>query len=85
MEKPARRFRLDLFIEADTMEQLSSALFNLSTRADREELSASGVSGGYSSGYVYTLTDNPEMTHDRYVACLNEYLTQAAPPNLPPA
>lgn len=70
---PHRAFRLTLVLDADTMEALASALFNISIRADREEMTT-GVSGGPSAGYTYELLTDPAMTHDEYFRQVRAYL-----------
>lgn len=70
--KRAVLFRVE--IQADDLGALASALFNLSIRADRQELSAHSVSGGYDSGYEHWLTVSDEPTHDEYVKQLHAWL-----------
>ena len=72
-EAPKRACRFELDLQADTRDELASALFNLATRIERGELST-GVSGGYSSGCVYSLTESDRPTHAEYVEQLNAYL-----------
>lgn len=71
---PHRAYRLTLELEADSLRHLASALFNLATDAEREELSTSRVSGGYSSGYVMSLDHNEAQTGDKYRAELLAYV-----------
>ena len=77
MSAPVRAFRLTLRLDADTAMDLANALFNLSVRADRGELTV-GTSGGSSSGYSYELLHSPEQTHEKYFAELNAYLADKA-------
>lgn len=79
MSAPVRAFRLTLRLDADTAMDLANALFNLSVRADRGELTV-GTSGGSSSGYSYELLHSPEQTHEKYFAELNAYLDAALTP-----
>jgi hypothetical protein len=74
-KSPTRAFRLTLSLEADTRYDLVSALFDLATRAEREELTT-GVSGGCGSGYIYELLHDPAQTHERYFAELKEALAK---------
>lgn len=73
--KPTRAHRLTLALEADDLGELASQLINIAHRAERGELS-SGVSGSPSSGYVYELLSNPEQTHDKYFAEVQDYLAE---------
>lgn len=65
-------FRVD--VQADTKDELSDVLFNLSNRVQGDDLSSHSVSGGYGSGYEHWLTVNDSPTHAEYVAQLDEYL-----------
>lgn len=71
--KPKRAWVLDLHLEADTREDLvellRSMLFDsLGAGSD------SSVSGGCSSGGYYTVTNDHEQTHERYVEQLEAYI-----------
>lgn len=70
---PHRRFRLTVAMEADTREDLVSAVFNLATRIDRGEVTV-GVCGGSHSGEIYELIEDPTKDHDTYHAELRAYL-----------
>ena len=71
---PKRAFRLTLRLEADDRAELADALRSFADQVDREEVTT-GVSGGPSSGSIYELLHDPAMTHERYFADLNEYLS----------
>ena len=75
MQKPHRAVRLTLAMEADSTEDLASALFTLATAVDRGELTK-GCSGGCSSGYTYELLQDAEQAHDSYFAELRQYLAR---------
>ncbi len=72
-QAPTRAMRLTLKIEADTRNDLVSALMNFATQIDREEITT-GVSGGYDSGCIYELLANPTQTHEAYFQQLHAYL-----------
>lgn len=74
-QAPARAVRFTLKIEADTRNDLVSALINLATMIDREEITT-GVSGGVNSGWIYELLVDPEQTHEAYVQQLHDYLEE---------
>ncbi len=72
-ETPRRACRFVLDLEADTRDDLATALFNLASRMERGELTQ-GVSGGYSSGYVYELSESDRPTHTEWAQNLRTYL-----------
>jgi hypothetical protein len=74
--KRACRFVLDLL--AYTRDDRASALFNRASQIERGELTQ-GVSGGYSSGYIYELTESDRPTHDEWAQNLRAYLDQRKP------
>ena len=70
---PVRAMRLTLKMDADTRSDLVSALMNFATQIEREEVTT-GVSGGYNSGFIYEILDNPDQTHESYFKKLHDYL-----------
>lgn len=54
--------------------ELATALYNFATQIDRNEVSRSGVSGGYHAGYTYTYTSNEAPSHDEYFAAVDVWL-----------
>lgn len=70
---PVRAYRLTLALEADTDGDMATALRNLASRIEREQVST-GVWGSPSDGAIYELLINPSMTHDAYHAELRRYL-----------
>ena len=72
---PTRAICLTMKIEADTRDDLVSALMNFATQIDREEITT-GVSGGYDSGYIYELLVDPTQTHEAYFQQLHAYLKE---------
>ena len=72
-QAPVRAFRLTLRIDADTRNDLVSALINFATQIDREEITT-GVSGGVNSGWIYELLVDLNQTHETYFQQLNDYL-----------
>lgn len=74
-EAPKRACRLVLDMEADTRRDLADALYNMASQLERGELTR-GVSGGYSSGYVYELTESDHPTHDEWAKNLRAYLAE---------
>lgn len=72
-EAPRRAVRLTLKLEADDRGSLAHALFELSNRADRGELT-NGVSGGSDSGYIYEYSESDTPTHNEYFEQLRKYL-----------
>lgn len=72
-QPPARAFRLTLKMDADTRPALVSALIDLATQIDREEITT-GISGGWDSGSIYELLIDESQTHENYFLLLNQYL-----------
>ena len=70
---PKRACRLVLDLEADTRDDLASAIYNLAIQLERGELTQ-GVSGGYSSGYIYELSENEHPKHSEWAAQLRAYI-----------
>ena len=77
MNIACRSVRLTLKMEADSISDLASALFNFATSVDRGEVST-GVSGGVDSGSIYELLHDPTQTHVTYFNQLQDYLDQQA-------
>jgi hypothetical protein len=75
IKPPHRAVRLVLDLEADTREDLLSALRQIGIEIAMGQLTK-GVSGGYSSGYSYEYTESASPTHDQYFEALNLYLKQ---------
>lgn len=76
MDKPRRAFRLTLALEADTRSDLASALNSLAYEVDSDQLTV-GCSGSPSSGAIYELLRDPDMTHEKYFEELRAYLEAA--------
>jgi hypothetical protein len=72
-DAPKRACRFVLDLQADTRQDLADALYNMASQIERGEMT-SGVSGGYSSGYVYELIENDRPTHDEWARDLRAYL-----------
>ncbi len=76
-EKPKRAVVLELRVEGDTRAGVVSLLEDfLRQIRDRDGGGSSSVTGGYSSGGYYGITVNPDMTHERYVKELEDYLAR---------
>ena len=73
MTKPHRAYRLSMKIEADTKEDLLHEIDHLHQRIAMDDITT-GVYGGSSSGAVYQLLVDSDMTHDLYFSELNKYL-----------
>lgn len=70
---PRRACLLTLKLEADSLPELTSALFNIAAQAERGEMTT-GVSGGPSSGHIYELLHDATQTHSKYFEEVCEYL-----------
>lgn len=74
MERPRRRVVLKLDLEADSWEDAERALHSLRTEiAMSGSLSKGCVSGGYSSGWHYTTSEDESITHDSWAAANDAY------------
>lgn len=73
-DSPKRAVTLELEMQADEPRELATALYNFATQIDRNEVSRSGVSGGYHAGYTYTYTANEAPSHDEYFAAVDVWL-----------
>lgn len=74
-EKPHRRFQLHLDLEGDDLAALAHSLEQIAF--DVHNGSRGSVSGGVDAGYHWTLAENADMTHDKYVDAVNVYLGKA--------
>lgn len=81
-DEPKRACRLVLDLQADNRQSLSDALYNMASRIERGEMTQ-GVSGGYSSGYIYELTESDRPTHDEWARDLRAYLDAKTPADVP--
>lgn len=66
MKARARRFRLVVYIGADSKEAALNALRGILFSAESEG-SVASVSGGWDSGHIWSVKEvNPGMTHEQY-------------------
>lgn len=70
---PRRRLRLQLDIEADSMDELVSALEQIGHRAERGDLTK-GFSAGYNSSYSYELNEDESITHESWAEDVAEFV-----------
>ena len=70
---PRRAFRLTLELDADTADDMASALCNLAALVERGEVTV-GTWGSPSDGALYELLTDPAMTHEAYFEKVREYL-----------
>jgi len=69
---PKRRFEITISAGGDTREDALRLLCQFAE--DINSGSNGAVSGGVSVGGYYEVTEDPVMTHERYVRELNEHL-----------
>lgn len=74
IERPRRKYELDLRIHGDTWEDIVRELQDLAQHAKSRGPECSSVSIGSSSGYIITVRHDPNMTGDLYQQQLEEYL-----------
>lgn len=65
---PHRRFTAEIRVSADSLEDLQRALLELS-HAPKDS-----TMGGPTMGYTCKLSEDPEMTHEKYFAEVEAYL-----------
>lgn len=73
--KPRRACVLQLELQADTPEEIEIALRDIGLRVLMGEITT-GVSGGYSSGYIYSYEKRDGPSHDEYVQQLNSWVAE---------
>ena len=71
-ERPRRRFHVDIHVGADDAKELAFALRQIAE--DIVDGRKNSTCGGPSSGWWYTVIENPEMTHERYMAEVHRYI-----------
>lgn len=74
-DSPRRAYVFKVEIGADTRNDLIAVLRHLEFQISADKLST-GVSGGYSSGYTYSLDIDESITHDDFMAALNRWLEE---------
>lgn len=72
-DAPKRACRFVLDLQADTRQDLADALYNMASQIECGEMTQ-GVSGGYSSGHIYELSENDRPTHTEWAQQLRDYL-----------
>jgi hypothetical protein len=77
-DTPKRAVQFALDLQADDIDSLCSALFNLSSQIAARDMSRTCTSGGYDSGYTYRLSVSESPAHDEYVRQLNAWLEYRA-------
>jgi hypothetical protein len=70
---PHRACILTLKMEADTREEMVSALLHMLQQIDRGE-ATTGTSGGCGASAIYEYIENATPTHDEYFVQLRAYL-----------
>ena len=74
MEAPRRRVVLELSVGGDSWQDIQFALKSLQTEiAMSGSLSTSCVSGGYSSGWNFTSSEDESITHDSWAEANERY------------
>jgi len=80
-----RRYRVVLEVEGDTWKDAERELIRVAEHAAEHGPDCDMTSGGYSTGAIIRVTEDPEMTHDRYVEMLRKRTREkfpTPPPNL---
>lgn len=74
-----RRYVAKINLQADTEKDLIRHLFEIATGWDRDGMSSSSVSGGYSSGHIIEVDCDDSITHESWEEALEQYLEQRKP------
>ena len=77
-ESPRRRFVLSIEVGADDQGSVLDALDDFCQQARQTYLPAAGCTGGSRFGYSWEVTEDPEITHERYFEALNAHLAEDA-------
>lgn len=72
--KPKRRFIVAIEASGDTWEDVAHSLRDLLPHIEEHGRNCDSVSGGPSSGHWVHVTENPDMTHEKYHEALEAYL-----------
>lgn len=78
MDRPKRRYTLTIEIGADTWDDVIDDLRHTSQHIEDHGPSCQSVMGGSCGGHIVTVLQNPEMTHEKYMAELDAYLHHRA-------
>ena len=73
-KKPKRRHVLKLELDADSLRELESGVYQFATQIGLGYLSTSGVSGGCSYSWIYSHEETPGQTPEGYRADLERWL-----------
>lgn len=74
MTTPKRAFEFEMRVVADTKADMAELINHLIEQMDAG--SQSCVTGGPTSGGFFKVTENPEMTHERYIEELDKFNEQ---------
>jgi hypothetical protein len=80
MERPKRRFAVEIHVSGDEWADVQHALRDLLSHIEEHGPQCSAVSGGVTSGHWVRVTEDPEQTSQRYHEQLAAYLGSRPPP-----
>lgn len=72
--KPHRRFQLELHLGAGNIDALVAELKEITRNI--QDGTTSSISGGCDAGYWFKITEDKDMTQERYTKELHEYLAK---------
>lgn len=72
---PKRRFEIFMAVSGDAVEDAARMIAEFAKQILIGQNEC--VSGGCRSGGHFKLTENPDMTHEKYAAALHDYLESA--------
>jgi hypothetical protein len=78
--KPRRRVQISLEIGADSWDHLAASIHCIADDIDRQgKLPPWSVSGGYSSGWHYTVSEDESITHESWAKANDAYVKEIRP------
>lgn len=76
-DKPRRRIVMKATIEADSWDDLRGHIRDVLTQLHMDgRLSRCSVSGGYASGHIIEIDEDPEISHDSWFAEIGRYVAE---------
>jgi hypothetical protein len=74
MEAPKRRFELEIIVSGDSWDDVIFNLKDLVPHVIDHGPECRSISGSPSSSHCVTVTERPDMTHEKYFEQIDEYL-----------
>lgn len=75
---PRRRWLVEINVGGDELEDVLREILRMAEHVQEHGKDCSMVSGGYSTGGFVRITENPDMTHDRYFEEIERWKAEKA-------